>query len=83
MKLYNIKASCEVELEVIVEANSKAHAEKLMKNAGSLGSEGIIEGDVVMICDGDMNMIDGAELIDKNSNSYNHYKQFMSKEEGN
>ena len=83
MKLYNIKASCEVELEVIVEANSKAHAEKLMKNAASLGTEGIIEGDVVMICDGDMNMIDGAELIDKNSNSYNYYKQFMSKEEGN
>ena len=83
MKLYNIKASCEVELEGIVEANSKAHAEKLMKNAASLGTEGIIEGDVVMICDGDMNMIDGAELIDKNSNSYNHYKQFMSKEEGN
>ena len=83
MKLYNIKASCEVELEVIVEANSKAQAEKLMKNAASLGTEGIIEGDVVMICDGDMNMIDGAELIDKNSNSYNHYKQFMSKEEGN
>ena len=83
MKLYNIKASCEVELEVIVEANSKAHAEKLMKHAASLGTEGIIEGDVVMICDGDMNMIDGAELIDKNSNSYNHYKQFMSKEEGN
>ena len=52
-----------------------------MKNAGSLGDEGMIEGTVVMICDDDMNMVDGAELIDKNSKTYNHYKQFMSKEE--
>ena len=81
MKLYNIKASCEVELEVIVEANSKAQAEKLMKNAGSLGAEGIIEGEVVMICDGDMTMTDGAELIDKNSSTYNYYKKYMSKED--
>ncbi len=81
MKLYKIKAFCECELEVIVEANSKAQAEKLMKNAGSLGSEGIIDGEVVMICDDDMNMIDGAELIDKNSKTYNFFKQYMSKEE--
>ena len=81
MKLYNIKASCEVELEVIVEANSKAQAEKLMKNAGSLGAEGIIEGEVVMICDGDMTMTDGAELIDKNSSTYIYYKKYMSKED--